>query len=139
MRPVLAARRAAHEAKTLEAQLDAFDASHLEAAWRTLIIEFARERHPRSAPDQRAIAAELTQQGAALWAALAELSLAAGWSRVAAQTSEMVAAEARTRWIDAVQALFSAVDGWWGRIVPLLAESAGRRGAFWRRMLRRSA
>ncbi len=139
MRPLLAAQRAAQEAQTLEAQCKAFESVALEQAWRALITEFAAERHPDSAPDQRALVAELTQQGAAIWAALAELSLAAEWSRIAAQTSERVAAEARTRWLDAVRALFIAVDGWWGIIVPILAESAGRRGAFWRRVLQRSA
>jgi len=139
MRPLRVARRAALEARTLEAQREAFDPAGLERAWRALITEFAVERHPRSAPDQRALAAELTQQGATVWAALEELSVAAGWARVAPSEPASVAAEARARWIAAVHALFTAVDRWWGAIVPVLAEDTGRRGAFWRRVLRRSA
>jgi hypothetical protein len=139
MRPLLAARRTAHEARTLEAQVDAFDPMPLEQAWHALIAEFATERHPRSAPDQRALTAELTQQGAAVWAALAELRVAAGWARVATHETAAVSADARTRWIAAVRALFTAVDRWWGAIVPVLAADTGRRGAFWRRVLQRSA
>lgn len=139
MRPLLAADQVAHEARTLEGQLEAFDPVALEQAWRTLIIEFAAERHPDSVPDQRALAAELTAQGAEVWAALAELTVASRWARVAAQESASVAADGRARWIEALGALFTAVDRWWSMIVPILAESAGRRGAFWRRVLAKSA
>ncbi len=139
MRPLLAAWRAAQEARTLEAQVEVVDPATLEQAWRVLIDEFATERHPRSVLDQRALTDELTLQGDQVWAALAELRVATGWARVAAQETAAVAADARARWIAALHALFVAVDRWWGAIVPVLAEDTGRRGAFWRRVLQRSA
>lgn len=139
MRPLLAAYQVAHEARTIEGQLEAFEPVGLEQAWSALIIEFASERHPDSVPDQRALVAELTEHGTEVWAALAELTVASRWARVAAAEQDAVAAEARARWIDALGGFFTAVDRWWGAIVPILAESAGRRGAFWRRLLQRSA
>ncbi|MGA1417129.1 MAG: hypothetical protein ACO327_01825 [Gemmatimonadaceae bacterium] len=139
MRPLLAAHRTAQEARTREGQLEAFEPAALEQGWRTLCLEFAAERHPASVPDQRALVAELTAQGTAVWAALADLAVAARWMRVAPSADASVAAEAWVRWIDALRALFTAVDRWWGAIVPILAEGAGRRGAFWRRVLQRSA
>lgn len=139
MRPLLAAWRAAQEARTLEAQVEVVDPATLEQAWRVLIDEFATERHPRSVLDQRALTDELTLQGDQVWAALAELRVATGWASVAAQETAAVAADARARWIAALHALFVAVDRWWGAIVPVLAEDTGRRGAFWRRVLQRSA
>ncbi|MEN9790620.1 MAG: hypothetical protein RLZZ63_278 [Gemmatimonadota bacterium] len=139
MRPLRAAQQEARGARTVEAQCEAFAPAELEQAWRALITEFAAERHPRSAPDRRALTDELTQLGDAVWATLAELTVAANWARVAPHESAGVAAEARTRWIAAVRALFTAVDRWWGAIVPVLAEDTGRRGAFWRRVLQRSA
>ncbi len=139
MRPLLVAHHTAQRARTREGQLEAFEPAALEQGWRTRCLEFATERHPASVPDQRALVAELTAQGTAVWAALAELEVAARWMRVAPSTDASVAAEAWVRWIDALRALFTAVDRWWGAIVPILAESAGRRGAFWRRVLQRSA
>ncbi len=139
MRPLLAAHRAAQAARTSEGQLEAFEPILLDQGWRTLITEYAAERHPASVPDQRALVGALTAQGAEVWAALAELAAAARWMRVAPSADASVAAEARVRWIDALRTLFTAVDRWWGAIVPLLAESAGRRGAFWRRVLERTA
>ena len=139
MRPLHAAQQEAQAARSFEAQCDAFDPVGLARSWRALIDAFARERHPHSIPDQRALTEELTQLGDTVWAALAELTVAANWARIAAHESAAVAVEERSRWIEAIQSLFSAVDRWWGAIVPVLAEDTGRRGAFWRRVLQRSA
>lgn len=139
MRPLRVAQQEAHAARSFDAQCEAFAPEGLERSWRALIDALAEERHPHSIPDQRALTEELTQLGDTVWAALAELTVASNWARVAAHESATVAAEARSRWIVGVRALFAAVDQWWGAIVPVLAEDTGRRGAFWRRVLQRSA
>jgi hypothetical protein len=134
--PLIQARAAAHKVHAMEAQLAAFDATRLERSWRETIAQLAKERQPRSAPDRRALQAELEELGAPAWAALARLQAAAGAARTAAADGRRPAWD---RWVLAVQRLFEAVDDWWREAEPVLAASRRARPSFWRRLLRRNA
>lgn len=132
--PLLEARRAAHRASSLAQQLAAFDAAKLERNWRAAISSLAERRHPKSAPDRRALAAELDLLATALWRSVAELG------RLAEQVKRASATDARRaaweRWVEGVRAVFRAADDWWESALPALADSRGRQGTLWRRVLR---
>lgn len=134
--PLIHARAAANKVHAMEAQLAAFDAARLERAWRDAIVALAKDRHPRSAPDRRALQAELEELGIPVWTALAAVDNAAAAAREAPTASRHVAWE---RWVGTVQRLFEAADDWWRVAQPVLADSRGRRGSrfSWRRIFRR--
>lgn len=134
--PLLQARTSAHRVQSYEARLGAFDAVRLERAWREVISGLAAERHPRSAPDRRALAAELEELAAPLWRALAALGRAAAAARTAPVSARAAAWE---RWVEAVQQVFHRADDWWRAALPVLGDPRGRRGTLWRRILRRGA
>ena len=129
--PLIQARAAAHRMHTLEAQVAAFDAARLERAWREATVALAAERHPRSAPDRRALAAELEQLAAPVWAALRRMAASATLARSAPVNAREVAWE---RWVSTVQRLFEAVDDWWGAATPVLGRAAVPRPSLWRRL-----
>jgi glycerol-3-phosphate O-acyltransferase len=131
--PLLRARRAAQEATSLEGQLDAFDAQRLDRAWRGAIASLAARAHPRVLPDRRAMAAELELLATPLWRALEQLQHAADAGRTASPATQRRAWE---RWTEQVRAVIRAADAWWEAALPVLADSQGRRGALWRRLLR---
>lgn len=133
--PLIQARTAAHRVQALEGQVAAFDAARLEREMRGVIEALAAERHPRSAPDRRALAAELETLAAPLWKALAVLQRSASEARTAPAADRHAAWQ---RWTGAVQRVFNAADDWWRAALPALGDPRGRRGAFWRRVLRRS-
>lgn len=135
-KPLIQARTAAHKVHAVEAQVAAFDATRLEREWREAITAFATARHGRSAPDRRALEAELDTLGAPLWSALQALQKAAAATRLAAATDRKAAWE---RWVDAVQHVFNTADDWWRALLPVLGDSRGRSGALWRRVLRRGS
>jgi hypothetical protein len=134
-RPLIQARGAAHRAPAMEGQLAAFDAARLEREWRAAIDGFATARYPRSAPDRRALAAELDVLAAPLWRALAGLQRAASAARKASAGDR---AAMWAQWTAAVQLVFNAADDWWRAALPVLGDSRGRQGALWRRVLRRA-
>lgn len=131
--PLLEARRAAQRAGSVDQQIAAFDAGKLERAWRGAIASLAESRHSRSLPDRRALGAELELLAAPLWRALAALKASADAVRLARAEAKRTAWEG---WIESVRGVFRAADDWWGLAVPVLADPRGRRGAFWRRVLR---
>lgn len=135
-RPLIQARTAAHKVHGLEAQVAAFDAVRLEREWREAIAAFAAARHRRSAPDRRALEAELDTLAAPVWAALQRLQKAASDARSAAAGARRAQWE---RWVSAVQSVFDVADGWWRAALPVLGDPRRRRGTFWRRVLRRSS
>jgi hypothetical protein len=134
--PLLEARRAAHRATSLDQQLAAFDASRLDRAWRSAIATLAERRFPTSAPDRRALVAELELLAAAVWTALVALKGASERTKLARPESRRAAWEA---WVAELQALFRTADAWWEQCLPVLADPRGRKGAFWRRVLRQGA
>lgn len=133
-KPLIQARTAAHKVHAVEAQVAAFDASRLEREWREAITAFAKARHARSAPDQRALEAELETLAAPLWSALRALQATANATRTAPAADRRAAWE---RWVGAVQQVFDAADDWWRAALPVLGDSRGRRGSLWRKILRR--
>lgn len=133
-RPLIQARTAAHKVHGVDAQVAAFDAARLEREWREAIAGFAAARHARSAPDRRALEAELDALAAPLWRALQAMQQAGTAARAATADARAAAWE---RWVATVQAVFDAADDWWRAAIPVLADSRGRRGSLWRRILRR--
>jgi hypothetical protein len=134
--PLLQARTTAHRVRGPEAQAAAFDAARLEREWRTAIAHLAAARHPRSAPDRRALEAELDELAAPLWSALSRLQEAATAMRLAPPDQRRAHWE---RWVSRVQGVFDAADDWWRLSLPVLGDPRGRRGALWRRVLRRNS
>ena len=134
-KPLIQARTAAHKVHAVEAQVAAFDAARLEREWREAITAFAKARHGGSAPDQRALEAELDTLAAPLWSALRALQATAAATRSAPAADRRAAWE---RWVDAVQRVFDAADDWWRAALPVLGDPRGRSGSLWRRILRRS-
>lgn len=133
--PLIQARTTAHRVRGPEAQAAAFDAARLERDWRAAIAHLAAARHAKSAPDRRALEAELDLLATPLWAALARLQEAATALRHAAPDQRRATWE---RWVACVQQVFDAADDWWRLAMPVLGDPRGRRGALWRRVLRRS-
>ena len=133
-KPLIQARTAAHKVHGVDAQVAAFDAARLEREWREAIAAFAAARHARSAPDRRALEAELETLAAPLWRALQAMQQAGAAARAAGGDARAAAWE---RWVATVQAVFDAADDWWRAAVPVLADSRGRGGSLWRRILRR--
>jgi len=133
--PLIQARTMAHRASSMEAQLAAFDAARLERAWRAAITTLATARHKRLAPDQRALAAELELLGDPVWEALAAMGAAAEKAKLAKKDERRASWE---RWVVCVQLVFNQADDWWRAALPALSDARGRRGALWRRVLRRT-
>ncbi|MBX7117772.1 MAG: hypothetical protein K1X31_02110 [Gemmatimonadaceae bacterium] len=134
-KPLIAARTAAHKVQGVDAQVAAFDAGRLEREWREAIAALAASRHAGSAPDRRALEAELDTLAAPLWAQLKAMQAAGQRARAAAAPERE---SAWTAWVTAVQRVFDAADDWWRAALPVLADPRGRQGSLWRRVLRRS-
>lgn len=136
--PLLQARQLAHRAQSMEAQMAAFDAARLERAWRSSIAALAAARHPRAAPDRRALEAELDQLALPLWEALAGLARAGGAAKGAKGDARRTAWE---EWVAQVQGVFRAADDWWLEVRRLLARrderklERARSRPLWRRLL----
>lgn len=130
--PLIQARSLANKAQSVEAQLAAFDAARLERAWRAAIAALAAARHKDSAPDRRALDAELDLLAATLWERLAAMSAAAERARIAKRDDRRAEFES---WVERVREVFRAADDWWSDALPVLADSRGRSGSLWRRVL----
>ena len=127
----LAARRAAEGFTEPESRLAAFDPRRLATATTALIAELASERYPESAPDRRALEAELLEHAERLYSALDSLGETAEQVRASGHAVRL----ARWRaWTWAVLRVFEEADRSWIAMVPALTASpvtvAKRR--FWR-------
>lgn len=134
-RPLIQARTTAHRVQGAEAQIAAFDATRLEREWRESIAVLGEARFAHSAPDRRALIAELESLAAPVWAALSRLQDAATTARSAAPDGRRAAWE---RWVLGVQRVFDAADDWWRAAQPVLVDPSRRRQTLWRRVLRRT-
>jgi hypothetical protein len=130
--PFIGARLLAHRAQSMEAQLAAFEAGRIERAVRAAITTLAERRHAKSAPDRRSLEAELELLAAPVFRALAGVAAAAENAKRASAAERRSAWEA---WVQTVHVLFRAADDWWADALPALADSRGRRGALWRRVI----
>ena len=129
---LLAARRAAEGFAEPESRLTAFDARRLSQALTTLLGELAAERYPESAPDRRALEAELLDHAERLFMALDALGEAADQLRSSPSASRL--AHWR-QWTSSAQRLFEEADRCWFAIMPALSDAAVPlpRRRFWRR------
>jgi hypothetical protein len=134
--PLLDARRAAAEAIDPEARLSAFDAAVLREAFvkarRTLATR--RFADDARAGDRRALIVELEELMAPAEDALGEVAAAADAVRDAREEDVL---RAWRRWLAALGATWEALDQAWLGALPVLADSRGVQGSFWRRLLRR--
>lgn len=111
---------------------DAVDATRAGTRLRATLAAIAAERFPDSAPDRRALEAELADEADPLFDALDALDAEARRLREAADDER---AAAWRRWTAALVATLAAADGSWARAVPVLRETpappraARRRGA----------
>jgi hypothetical protein len=132
--PLLAARRRAGAATTIDEQLEAFDATSLQAEFERTLRAFAADRYRREGPDRRALEAELFELAEPLLAAVNSLGNAALAVRAAPGDATFI----RWReWAAAAQRVFAEADRWWAAALAPLANSRGRAGRFWRRLLGR--
>ncbi len=129
---LLPARRSAEGFAEPESRLAAFDARRLSQALTTLLGELASERYPESAPDRRALEAELLEHAERVYTALDALGSAAD----AVRSSQSAVRLARWRsWTWAAQRLFEEADRCWLAVLPALNDAPlpAPRRRFWRR------
>jgi len=129
---LLAARRAAEGFVEPESRLAAFDARRLAQGLTTLLGELASERFPDSAPDRRALEAELLECAEKVYAALDALGDSA--EQVRSSSSSLRLARWRA-WTWSAHRVFEEADRCWIAMLPALAASPlpARRRRFWRR------
>jgi hypothetical protein len=129
---LLTARRAAEGFVEPESRLAAFDPRRLSQGLTTLLAELAAERYPESAPDRRALEAELLEYAERVYAALDALGEAADHVRSSASATRL--AQWRN-WTWAAQRVFDEADRCWMAVLPALQEARvpPPRRQFWRR------
>jgi len=129
---LLHARRQAEGFVEPDSRLAAFDSRRLSEGMSSLLGELASERYPDSAPDRRALEAELLEYAERLFAALDALNDAA--ARVRESGNDVRLARWRD-WTLTVQRVFEEADRCWVAALPALAATVPppRRRRFWRR------
>ena len=128
----LAARRSAEGFVEPESRLAAFDPRRLTQALTALLGDLAAERYPESAPDRRALEAELLEHAERLFAALDALGDAATEVRQSGNDVRL----ARWRdWTWRVQRVFEEADRCWLASLPALTAAVPPppKRRFWRR------
>jgi hypothetical protein len=130
---LLHARRVAEESRTIETQRRAFDAARFTRHALALRESWAAERFAEPA-DRRAMQAELEELAAPFTQALRQLEHSSLRLRQAPDAHQF---DAWRKWTDAVQRTFRGADDVWMAIVPVLVDSRGSKGSFWRRLIRR--
>ena len=129
---LLAARRAAQGFTEPDSRLSAFDAARLTQTLTTLLTDLSTERYPESAPDRRALEAELSECAERLFGALGALGEAADAIKASPAASRL----ARWReWTRTAHVVFQEADRCWISILPALgtAPSAPQKKRFWNR------
>ena len=129
---LLAARRAAEGFIEPESRLAAFEPRRLSQGLTILLGQLATERYPESAPDRRALEAELLEYAERVFSALDALGEAAEQVRSGAAATRL--ARWRT-WTWAAQRVFDEADRCWMAVLPALQEARvpPPRRHFWRR------
>lgn len=129
--PLLDARRAATRVTRWLGRLTAFDAERLEATMRVTLQTFAAERHPRAAPDRRALAAKLDDACGELFDAL--VALEKSQSSVRDAVDEDARASLWTAWVRDLTRVYVAADRGWENARGLLDARPGPAGKIFRR------
>ncbi len=130
---LLTARRQAEESRTVETQRRAFDSNRMVRHAQLTRESWASVRF-EGAADRRAFIAELEDVAAPYTHALRQLEHAALRLKQVAGDRQY---ETWRRWTGTVQRSFRAADDVWTAMIPVLCDSRGATGAFWRRLLRR--
>lgn len=135
-RALLVARREAERSGDPARRIAAFDGATLRDAIRRVLSDFAGARHPRRAPDRRAMLAELEDAAGGLFEALEAVSVRAAAFRAAGDDCRL----ARWReWTAAILRMFDAADRCWLVTLPVLTRAPVRPRSSWRRLLRLGA
>ena len=129
----LQAARAAHASGAGWHAVDAIDALRVERALRDALGVLAVERAEGSAPDARALEAELEELCEPVFAALAALAECAALVRTSTDARRR---DAWCAWTAQLASAFAALDRAWIADLPALADARGGRGRLWRRVLR---
>ena len=127
--PLLQARRRLEEEGDLDRRLTAFAAPLLAERMTLVLAQLAAEYHPGSAPDRRALEAELLEAVAPLFEGLDLLKAADERYRSAADDRRFVAWRGWTRHVAAV---FAAADRSWRAAIPLLPPAPAPQRSRWR-------
>ena len=135
--PLLDARRAAKRAARWLERLSALDADRLDATIRATLGTFAAERFPNSAPDRRALAAELDEACGDLFDRLTVLR--AAQEAVQSAADDTARAAAWTKWVATLRSVFAAADRGWEHMRPVLGVSPAPLDAAPARVPRRRA
>jgi hypothetical protein len=130
------ARKMAQESRTLDTQRRSFDAARLQRHASSAREHWARERYPAEGPHQRALLAELEDCTERYSDALLALESAAAQVQHASDAERFVAWRA---WLLTLRQAFEAADVSWTALIPVLCDSRGRDGRFWRRLLKRGS
>jgi hypothetical protein len=109
------------------------DAARTAAAFRAVLAALAAERAAGSAPDARALEAELEELCAPVLAALDDLGAHAAAVLAADEAGRPHAWRA---WATALGGAFASADRCWIAALPVLADARGSHGRLWRRLLR---
>jgi hypothetical protein len=109
--PLIEARRSAQSAGRWQARLSAFDAERLDAVMRGTLRTFAKERFPRSEPDQRGLSAQLEDACSEFFATLE--SLAQREHAVRSAADDQARLPEWEMWLVALRAVFAAADRGW--------------------------
>jgi hypothetical protein len=131
--PLVASRQAADRGDGPQALLDAFDAGRIRAAVAEALTGFATARYPASAPDRRALDAELQELAEGFYLGLVELGVVAD----AVRQSPLDVRFARWReWAATLVRVFERADYCWLTAVPVLVEAhaAASQPRGWRRL-----
>lgn len=121
--PLLQARRRLEIDARLEWRLAAFEAPVLRAHMEALLLSFAAEMHPRSAPDRRALEAELQERSARLLPRFEQLDEAASEVH---DSPDRTRYAAWRRWANAARNVFDEADRCWISCQSLVREVASR-------------
>jgi hypothetical protein len=127
--PLLHARRRLEEEPDPGKRVAAFDAGTLRGRLDQALRTFAAESYPRSAPDRRALQAELLDLAEPLFSRLSALEKAAlRWH----DADESRRFDLWREWVSMVGRVFADADRSWARAAPLIpaprAEGTPRRG-----------
>jgi hypothetical protein len=117
--PLLTARARAQKLDDFASRAAAFDAEALGAILEATVRAFAAERHPDSAPDRRALEAELFEIAEPLLASLPALRDAGARLAAADDATRFLAWRG---WLDAVRRVFAEADRCWATVRPVLGE-----------------
>ena len=134
--PLLKARRLAEKSRVGRGPdpLAAFDGEALRVALGSAIAELARERYPESAPDRRALEAELEECAEPLLAGMSSIVDAANAVRRGPDDDRLVHWRA---WSREVRTLFERADRCWVAMAPVLEHAPPPPPRpWWRRALR---